>query len=238
MSNLLEHISEFSDSLVKLDEKIGFKRVIGYTIIILIVIGLFNFKTIVKGVIEVVEEISIQIHDEKMEQRDQLLFELNPVLQEFRATLNADRVLYFEYHNTKENLVGIPFKYVDLVLQNLKYGVSPVPDNLMTDINVGIISGLYEDTKKGDIVYCSGEDDSKFKSKYPAAWEIFGGTDGSSQQVFISIPGVRQPIGLIVLEWMDSEVVLDKQEILVVSYKGSGSFIPRINGLIMSKSSR
>ena len=99
MSDLLEHVGDLSDSLVKLDEKIGFKRIIGYTIIILIIIGLFNFKSIVKETIEVVNEISIQIHNEKMEQRDQLLFELNPVLQEFRATLNADRVLYFEYHN-------------------------------------------------------------------------------------------------------------------------------------------
>jgi len=238
MSNLLEHVGDLSDSLVKLDEKIGFKRIIGYTVIILIVIGLFNFKSIVKEVIEIVEEISVQIHDEKMEQRDQLLFELNPVLQEFRATLNADRVLYFEYHNTKENLVGIPFKYVDLVLQNLKYGISPVPENLMSDINVGIISGLYEATKSGEIVYCTTEDQNRFRISYPAAWEIFGGTDGSSQQVFISIPGVRQPVGMIVLEWMDDELVLDKQEIMAVSYRGSGSFIPRINGLIMSKSNR
>ena len=238
MSSIIEHIGDLSDALVKLDEKIGFKRVIGYSIIILIVVGLFNFKTIVKECIEIIEEISTQIHDEKMEQRDQLLFELNPVLQEFRATLNADRVLYFEYHNTKENLVGIPFKFVDLVLQNLRYGVSPVPDNLMTDINVGIISGLYEATKSGDIVYCCGEDDTKFRVSYPAAYEIFGGTDGSAQQVFISIPGVRQPIGLIVLEWMNPNVEINIQEIMAVSFRGSGSFIPRINGLIMSKSNR
>ena len=69
---------------------------------------------------------------------------------------------------------------------------------------------------------------------YPAAWEIFGGKDGSAQQVFIAIPGVKQPVGLIVLEWMDSDVVLDKLDIMTVAYKGSGSFIPRINGLIMS----
>lgn len=236
--NILDHIGELSDSLVKLDEKIGFKRIIGYTIIILIILGLFNFRSIVKETIEVVDEISSQIHDEKMEQRDQLLFELNPVLQEFRATLNADRILYFEYHNTKENLVGIPFKYVDLVLQNLRYGVPPVPENLMTDINVGIISGLYEATKRGDVVCCLGEEDTKFKLTYPTAWELFGGTDGSSQQVFISIPGVRQPIGLIVLEWMDKDVELNRNEILNVSYRGSGSFIPRINGLIMSKSNK
>ena len=168
--NILDHIGELSDSLVKLDEKIGFKRIIGYTIIILIILGLFNFRSIVKETIEVVDEISAQIHNERMEQRDQLLFELNPVLQEFRATLNADRILYFEYHNTKENLVGIPFKYVDLVLQNLRYGVPPVPENLMTDVNVGIISGLYEATKRGDVVCCLGEDDTKFRLAYPTAW--------------------------------------------------------------------
>ena len=233
----IDHINDISESLVKLDEKIGFRRLLGYAVVVLIIVGLFNFKTVVKGVIEIVQDISEQIHEEKMEKRDELLLELNPVLQEYRATLNADRILYFEYHNSKENLVGIPFKYVDLVLQNMKYGVSPVPETKLTDINVGAISGLYEVIKMGEIVYCSGTDDDHFKITYPGAWEIFGDGDGSKQQVFISIPGVRQPIGMIVMEWMSDEV-LDKRVIGEVSYKGSSSFIPRINGLIMSKSTK
>ena len=234
----IEYIDKISESLVKLDEKIGFRRLLGYTVVILIIVGIFNFKTVVKGIIEIVNEISEQIHEEKMEKRDELLLELDPVLQEFRATLNADRILYFEYHNSKENLVGIPFKYVDLVMQNLKYGVHPVPESTMEDINVGAISGLYETIKVGTIVYCSGIDDERFRTNYPGAWELFENSDGSKQQVFISIPGVRQPVGMIVLEWMGENELIDLGSIAEVAYNGPTSFIPRINGLIMSKTSK
>lgn len=230
----IDYINDISESLVKLDEKIGFRRLLGYAVIILLFIGALNFKSVVKGVIEIVNEVNEQIHDEKMEKRDELLFELSPVLQEFRATVNADRILYFEYHNSKENLVGIPFKYVDLVLQNLKYGVNSVPET-MNDINVGAISSLYEAIKVGEVVYCTGPNDENFKSKYPGAMELFGNSDGSKQQVFISIPGVRQPIGMIVLEWMSDEQQIDRRAIITAAHVGSSSFIPRINGLIMSK---
>ena len=235
--SFLDHLNDISESLVKLDEKIGFRRLLGYTVVILLIIGLFNFRTVVKEIIEIVEEITEQIHSDRMEKRDELLFELNPVLQEFRATLNADRILYFEYHNSKENLVGIPFKYVDLVLQNLKYGVSSVPESTMSDVNVGAISSLYEVIKRGSIVYCSGSDDEYFRTTYPGAWELFANSDGSKQQVFISIPGVRQPVGMIVLEWMN-ECDLEQRDIAEIAYNGSTSFIPRINGLIMSKSDK
>ena len=232
--SFLGHLNDISESLVKLDEKIGFRRLLGYTVIILIIIGLINFRAVIKGVIEIVNEINSQIHTEKMEKRDELLAELSPILQEFRATLDADRILYFEYHNSKENLVGIPFKYVDLILQNLKYGINPVPDS-MSDINVGAISTLYEVIKMGEIVYCYGPDDEYFRSKYPGAWELFGNADSSRQQAFISIPGVNQPIGMIVLEWVE-DVELEQRNVAEVAYNGPTSFVPRINGLIMSKS--
>lgn len=234
--NFIEHLNEISESLVKLDEKIGFRRLLGYATVILIIVGLFNFKTIVREGIEVVNEINNQIHSEQMEKRDELFAELNPILQEFRATLNADRILYFEYHNSKENFVGIPFKYIDLVMQNLKYGVTSVPKYTMSDINVGAISSLYEDIKVGKIVYCSGPNDETFKALYPGAWEVFENSDGSKQQVFISIPGVSQPIGMIVLEWMNESIELNRREIAAVAYGGQTAFITRINGLIMSKS--
>lgn len=236
--SLIDHINELSESLVKLDEKIGFRRLLGYACVVLVIIALFNFKSVVRGVVEIVAEVNEQIHDDGMIKRDELLFELSPILQEFRVTAGADRILYFEYHNSKENLVGIPFKYVDLILQNQKYGISPIPEATMCDINVGSIATLYEVIKMGEIVYCSGPEDEYFKTSYPGAFEIFENSDGSKQQVFISIPGVRQPIGMIVLEWMGEDRAIDQRNIADISYTGSNSFIPRINGLIMSKTNK
>lgn len=231
----LDKIKEITDAIVKIDQKVGFRHILLYIVLILVLIGIFNFKSIVRGSIELVQELNEEIHTEKMEMRDQLLHELTPILLEFRSAANADRVLYFEYHNSKENLVGIPFKYVDLVLQNTRYGIAAAPESLFKDINVGIITNLYESIKTNNVICCNGPQDNVFEELYPGTFDLFSSKDGSQIQVFISIPGIKQPVGMIVLEWqsVDEEFDINKVESIV---NGTNSFVSRINALIMSKS--
>lgn len=227
----LEHIKDLTESFIKLDKKIGFVGLIKYSLLILVIFCIFNFKAVIKGGIEIVNDIQEEIHKEKVEKRDQLLAEMIPLLTEFRAELEADRVLYFEYHNTKENLVGIPFKYVDLVLQNNRYGVQPIPSPIYREISAGVLTDVYEIIKDGKSIYCEGKDDTKFRIEHPGAYQLFiNDLDGSSHQLYISLPGINQPIGLIVIEWIDKPTE-DPEEIKKI-YR---SYIPRINGLILSK---
>ena len=227
----LEHIKDLTESFIKLDKKIGFVGLIKYSLLILVIFCIFNFKAVIKGGIEIVNDIQEEIHKEKVEKRDQLLAEMIPLLTEFRAELEADRVLYFEYHNTKENLVGIPFKYVDLVLQNNRYGVQPIPSPIYREISAGGLTDVYEIIKDGKSIYCEGKDDTKFRIEHPGAYQLFiNDLDGSSHQLYISLPGINQPIGLIVIEWIDKPTE-DPEEIKKI-YR---SYIPRINGLILSK---
>lgn len=227
----LEHIKDLTESFIKLDKKIGFVGLIKYSLLILVIFCIFNFKAVIKGGIEIVNDIQEEIHKEKIEKRDQLLAEMIPLLTEFRAELEADRVLYFEYHNTKENLVGIPFKFVDLVLQNNRYGVQPIPSPIYREISAGVLTDIYEIIKDGKSIYCEGKDDTKFRIEHPGAYQLFiNDLDGSSHQLYISLPGINQPIGLIVIEWIDKPTE-DPEEIKKI-YR---SYIPRINGLILSK---
>lgn len=231
-----DKIRSIIDSIIKLDESIGFKRVVRYTILVLIIIGIFNFKAILTGIIEMCNEVSEQIHSEKMELRDELLTELRPVLAAFRADVEADRLLYFEYHNSNENLVSIPFKYVELVLSSTGYGITPVSDTRYNDFNAGSISCLYDDIKDGRIIYCSGAADEEFLRTYPGVFELFNGRDQSHRQIYISVPGIRQPIGLIVLEWMNDEENGPEVNIRDVFEKiRKGNYMTTINGLILSK---
>ena len=237
--SFLDHITELSESLVRLDERIGFKRLFGYLLVILLIIGLFNFKTIVKDTIELFNEVSGQIHDEKMIQRDEILADLDDILKEYRARVDADRVLYFEYHNSKENLAGIPFKYIDLVMQDRSYWATGVPLDMYRDINIGAITSLYEDLKTSIIIFCVSEGDcckgsawrqlpiDDFRERYPGAFDIFQ-ADGSAQQVYISIPGPKQPIGFMVFEWLDTEQTIDRERVIEVT----ATFVPRITGLM------
>lgn len=231
MEQFLNKLKEISDFLVRIDQKIGFNKIVKYVFLVLLVIGIVNFKTVVKECIELVQEINTEEHNEKMKQRDELLQDLQPILNEIRAHTRADRVLYFEYHNSKENLVGIPFKYADMVLQASSYNVSVVPESLYKDINTGAITNLYEELKH-DIV---SSDDSMFCYRFPGAFELFNGNDGSVKQVFVSIPGVDQPIGMLVFEWVDESRVVDVKKIEYILSPHGGNYLSRINGLIMSK---
>ena len=230
---ILDKIKELTDAIINVDERIGFRRFVKYILLGLGIVMIFNYKTILRDVVEIVIEIERDIHSDKMKLRDELLAELGPILADFRSNVKADRILYFEYHNSKENLVGIPFKYVELVQQNSGYGVRSASENRYSGINAGAISDLYEDIKLGKIVYCSGPYDDLFNSRYPGVFDMFYSRDGGRRFVFISIPGIDTPIGMIVLEWMtESSMEFDKIEI---SEAATHNYIPRINALILSK---
>lgn len=224
------------NAIVNVDQKMGFKRFVKYFLIGVILFFIFNYKAVIKDCIELVAEISTSIHDEKMLLRDQLLSELGPILTDFRSNVKADRILYFEYHNSKENLVGIPFKYLELVRQHQSYSIPPARESEYKNINTGAITSLYEDIKLGSIAYCKGPGDQKFHAKYPGVFDVFNLRDGANSYVFISIPGINTPIGMIVLEWLNENPALDNAEIMnEINHVSSHNYIPRINALILSK---
>lgn len=231
---LLDKLKDISTVLVNIDERIGFKKFVKYVILGLFVVMAVNYKTVLRDMIEIVTEISEDIHSQKMELRDQLLEELYPILSEFRSDVRADRILYFEYHNSKENLISIPFKYVELVQQSARYSIPNVNEEKYKNINSGAITSIYQDIKLGEIVYCSGPYDDYFKTKYPGVFELINSKDGSKRQIYISIPGIDQPVGMIILEWMDE--TNQELDIQGITKTATQNYIPRINALILSKS--
>lgn len=227
-------LKEFVEAMTDIDKNLGFSKFVKYISIFCLILALFNYKTVLKDAIEIFSEISDKIHSEKMELRDQLLAELRPLLTEFRSNTRADRLLYFEYHNSKENLISIPFKYVELVQQDNGFAIPSVDPEQYKSINTGLITNIYEDIKFGSLVYCSGPNDSVFMEKYSGIYELINSRDGSKRQVFISIPGINQPIGLIILEWMnESNIEINIDEITKTA---THNYIPRINAVILSKS--
>ena len=224
---------ELINAVIDIDQKVGFSKLVQYFFLGLTIFFFVNHKSLVKDGVELVSETQKRIHGEKMKLRDELLFELGPILTDFRSNVKADRILYFEYHNSKENLIGIPFKYLELVRQNQSYGIRPVQEERYKNINTGSITNLYEDIKLGAIAYCSGPEDERFRINYPGVFDIFNSRDGAERFVFLSIPGIDTPIGLIVLEWInEGSIDIDLNEMKQVA---SHNYIPRINALILSK---
>ena len=92
---------------------------------------------------------------------------------------------------------------------------------------------VHEDIKLGNIVHCKGPNDSIFKERYSGIYELINSRDNSKEHIFISIPGINQPVGLIILEWMVDGNNIDMEE---VTKTATYNYIPRINALILSKS--
>ena len=226
-----DNVNSLSEIVIYLESMLGITRVIQYTIYILILVGILNFSKLVEYGLKVRDQIERKEHERRLELRDDLMAELNPMLIELRSTTGASRLLYFEYHNSTENFVGIPFKFANLVLANQEYECPDYDPSKYKDINSGLISGLYTDLRKHQIlIHKGGYNCSSFHEKYPGIHEFFSAQEGSTQQLFINIPGVNSPIGMIVLEWVDKKEMSDKEWEEIANQVHLE--IPRINALI------
>ena len=226
LDTLTEKIKQLVAVLAYIDKKLGYKKFIYYIAILTCVYTGFNFKNIVRDAIEFIQEIQEDIHQKKLEKRDYLLSELSPILRELRAETNADRILYFEYHNSKKNLIGIPFKYVDLVQVHRKYGVPKFEYTHLKNINSGVLTGIYEAMKKKDVLLNKG--DGEFANRYPEDFEYIAENDEAKQHCFINLPGIHLPIGFIVLEWNQIDENRNWDEVTRVGKR----YMSRINALI------
>lgn len=188
-----------------IDEKIGYKKLKRYVFLVVFVVALFNINNIATGLVGFVLDIVEEIHKQKMMMRDEYMTELVPTLAELRASVDADRVLYFEFHNSEENIEGLPFKFFDLIKSCPRYGISEVPGDIYKDINSGMYTELFDEIKIGKILYCKGFHDHEFRKEYRGAFELFSERDYSKQQIFFSVPGIKTPIGFVVLEWLDDD---------------------------------
>lgn len=230
----LKKIKALAGVITYLDKNLGLTKLALYISLALFAYGILNIRSVVIGIIDISQRINTERHDRMMESRDELLGSLNPLLNEMRGTLGASRVLYFEYHNSKENLVGIPFKYVDLVLPVRAYEAPSFDVSKYKDINAGLITSLFQDLRKQNVVINKGPEDLDFDQKYPGMREFFGSRDGSVQQCFLSLPGINTPVGMILVEYVEGDETRDWVKIKEEGQK----YIVRVNAQILKYSTR
>lgn len=228
----LDKLKDFVDAAIKVEEKLGIRKAISYVFLGLLIYGVINFKAIVIDCIEIVQELTEEIHNQKMDKRDDFVASMNEVLIDLRHQTGADRVLYFEWHNTKENSVGVPFRYFDLVLQTEGYNIPKCLD--YKDIPAGWIVELYEMIKHGNTtILCDSQ--NKLDQLYPIS-QVFYSQDGSRYQMFIGINYMSkdkiQPVGFLAIEWMDSERGIDVSLEEVDEILTESKIASRINTLI------
>lgn len=228
-SIILDKLKASSEIISTIETKLGIHKFIQYGLFICVMYVIFNFSTIVESGLKIQTQIEKKEHEKRLLMRDNLMTELNPLLVELRSSTGASRILYFEYHNSTENFVGIPFKFANLVLTNQSYDCPTYDITKYKDINSGLISDVYSELQKTGVVVNKGiEVDNNFYSRFPEVYNFFSSQDGSKQQVFINLPGVSSPMGMIVLEWMNEKTDKDWDKVeTAINIE-----IPRINALI------
>lgn len=231
MNDMLDKIKCLIDSLINAHLKLGIKTIIMYILLFLGVYGVLNFKSCVVTAVELFMDISNDIHQDRMLLRDQYVSELSPMLTEFRSEMGADRILYFEYHNSEQNLDNLPFKFFDLILCNSKYGVSHVLGESYKNINASMYINFFNEINKGHILINEGLSDEKFDKEY-SIHRLFMEKDHSVKHVIFSVPGTIQPIGFIVLEWLDDDKPVN------INPEKIHEFLPRINAVSVSLSKK
>lgn len=224
---MLDKLKSLGDIIAGIDEKVGFKKFSKYILLFAVVIAAFNLRSIVEYGVKYVQAVSEDMHYSKMEKRDIYISELNLILAEMRAELDADRILYFEYHNSIQNLDGLPFKFFDLVASHSAYGISQISPPNYVNTNTSLYTELFRDMDRGKILTCYGENDTEFRSKYPGVWNLFKENDRSSKFILVPLPGIKRPLGFLAIEWMDEDTPLETDREIINMY------LPRINAIMV-----
>ena len=203
---MIDKLRQFGEVLAGIDRGLGFRKFVQYTLVagllILLAPVMVDPRGSIKSTVSFFINISEEIESDRMVERDLAIKEVYPVLRELRAALWADRVVYYEYHNSIQNEAGVPFKFVDLVYEVHGPGLPDLPSR--NNLNASRFSELYTELQKSGIVMNRG--DRAFGYKYPGTSIL---TSGSGRQAFINVVGDQNPLGLLIIEWNDDLTPID-----------------------------
>ena len=88
-----------------------------------------NTKTVGKVLDSVLTEKSgkdKQTHDSRMNYRKDISKVIRTKMKDLLNRYNADRIFILEFHNCKENVVGMPFYWVDMTYEEIARGVKSI----------------------------------------------------------------------------------------------------------------
>ena len=108
---MIDKLRQFGEVLAGIDRGLGFRKFVQYTLVagllILLAPVMVDPRGSIKSTVSFFINISEEIESDRMVERDLAIKEVYPVLRELRAALWADRVVYYEYHNSIQNEAGV-----------------------------------------------------------------------------------------------------------------------------------
>lgn len=197
---MAEILGKIWEVLRDADEKFGFRKILLYTTYVLLVIALLNWESILRAVEASFRRIEDERHNKNLVIREKISMEVHPCLVELRARTNADRVMLFEFHNSINNLVGIPFKYITMTDHAEPYGSIFVPK--YNDVNSEVIGSFIRDLKIN--MFEKIEDMEVLRMSDPSVLDVLNNNEAlCACYQYISVMG--RPVAIMVLEWHSME---------------------------------
>ena len=123
MEQKIENGIGWLEKLLKMEEKYGFFRFL--RVLLLLLITGFVILTITNPhyVLDKVESIQAEQHDESVAKRIQVDADIRLMLRKLLYALDADRTWLIELHNGSKNLSsGLPFLYGDMRIEEVADG--------------------------------------------------------------------------------------------------------------------
>ena len=117
------------EKLLKMEEKYGFFRFL--RVLLLLLLTGFVILTITNPcyVLDKVESIQAEQHDESVSKRIQVDADIRLMLRKLLYALDADRTWLIELHNGSKNLSsGLPFLYGDMRIEEVADSINNVDD--------------------------------------------------------------------------------------------------------------
>lgn len=136
------------EKLLKMEEKYGFFRFL--RVLLLLLLTGFVILTITNPcyVLDKVESIQAEQHDESVSKRIQVDADIRLMLRKLLYALDADRTWLIELHNGSKNLSsGLPFLYGDMRIEEVADSINNVDDEY-TDFSLSrypFISKVFDD---------------------------------------------------------------------------------------------
>lgn len=110
-----------------------------------------------------------EIHNIGLSKREEVTPDIMHILKELVQDYNASRAAVIEFHNSKENINGLPFLWYDIQFEFLTRGVSEISTKVK-DIQASILSEIISRLKKDDYIILEQDDIAALEDTSPVLY--------------------------------------------------------------------
>ena len=184
-----------------------------------------NNKTVGKILDSVLTEKSgkdKQMHDTRMNYRKDISKIIRTKLKDLLNRYNADRVLILEFHNCKENIVGMPFYWADMTYEEIARGVKSIQP-IWRDQEASQLDPIIDDMEEfGGFKIYTTEDIEAIQESSSTLYRKLRIEQGVQEAIISALYSQDNIlIGLLILEYEDGVFipieVLDDEDIIAES---------------------